>query len=145
MRTYKIKSDWRKTRGSDKIITTYSMNTDYINMPDNTLFKDNWDSITYSSLGVFSIQFRVYTHKVIYDETIQKKVRHYITNNISKRNITIVEQVSNKNDWNWYRVSLTIRTPQPTKVEIEKIIDDVSKIILDEEININSTTNNTIN
>lgn len=140
MRTYTIKTYWKKARETDNQI----MNTKYVNKPECVVFKKMWDTITYS-MGVLSIQFRVFTKHVLYDEVIQKKVKYYINNNISKRNITIVEQVSNKNDWNWYRVSLTIRTPQPTKVEIEKIIDDVSKIILDEEININSTTNNTIN
>lgn len=124
MRTYKIKTYWKKSRETDSQI----MNTKYVNKPECVVFKKIWDTITHL-MGVLSIQFRVFTKHVLCDEVIQKKVKYYINNNISKRNITIVEQVSNKNDWNWYRVSLTIRTPQPTKVEIEKIIDDVTNII----------------
>ena len=129
MRAYKIKSDWRKTRGSDKIITTYSMNIDYLNMPDNTLFKDNWDNITYLSLGVFSIQFRVLVKEEIDDEIVKRKVKHYITNNISRKNIVIVEEANNKGNCKCYRISLTMKTSLPTKTDIEKMIDDVTNII----------------
>lgn len=125
MRAYKIKSDWRKTRETDNQI----MNTKYVNKPECVVFKKMWDTITYS-MGVLSIQFRVFTKHALYNEVIQKKVKYYISNNYSKRNIVIVEQVSNKNDWSWYRISLTIKTSLPTKTDIEKLIDDVSKIIL---------------
>lgn len=125
MRTYTIKTYWKKTRETDSQI----MNTKYMNKPECVVFKKMWDTITYS-MGVLSIQFRVFTKHVLFDEVIQKKVKYYINNNYSKRNIVIVEQVSNKNDWSWYRVSLTIKTSLPTKTDIEKLIDDVSKIIL---------------
>lgn len=125
MRTYTIKTYWKKARETDNQI----MNTKYMNKPECVVFKKMWDTITYS-MGVLSIQFRVFTKHVLYDEVIQKKVKYYINNNYSKRNIVIVEQVSNKNDWSWYRVSLTIKTSLPTKTDIEKLIDDVSKIIL---------------
>lgn len=117
---------WRKVRNSN---TDFSIPSVFLTIPPLVKFKLN-DSVEYIDNKVLSIQFRVLVKQEIDEELIKRNVRHYITTNYSRKNIIILEEANNKKNCKCYRISLTIKTSLPTKVEIEKIIDDVSKIIL---------------
>lgn len=132
-----LMKEWRKGRDTD----SHVMSVKWVKKPQYVDFKNLWDTITYSN-GILSIQFRILVKQEIDEELIKRNVRHYITTNYSRKNIIILEEVNNKENCKCYRISLTMKTSLPTRVEIEKIIDDLCKIMLNEEINIDSTTNN---
>lgn len=109
----------------------YILTTSKVLTPDNINFKII-DSIEYTT-GVFSIQFHIDTKQEIEDiNYVAKQIKHYIKQEYSNKQITTVEYVRvHKNLWT-YRVTLTIKTEQPTTQQISHLIFKINEIINDE-------------
>lgn len=116
--------EWHKQRGRDGYILTSSK----VKTPDNINFK-LIDSIEYTT-GVFSIQFHINIKEEIEDTYyVAKQIKHYIKQRYGNKQITTVEYVRiHKNLWT-YRVTLTIKTPQPTTQQISQLIFKINEIV----------------
>lgn len=116
--------EWHKQRGRDGYVLTSSK----VKTPDNINFKII-DSIEYST-GVFSIQFHTDIQQEIEDiYYITKQIKYYIKQQYGNKQITTVEYVRvYKNLWT-YRVTLTIKTPQPTTQQISQLIFKINEIV----------------
>lgn len=119
--------EWHKQRGRDG----YVLSSSKVKTPDNINFK-LIDSIEYST-GVFSVQFHIDTKEEIEDiYYVTKQIKYYIKQQYGNKQITTVEYVRvYKNLWT-YRVTLTVKTPQPTVEDITGLIGDIGRIINNE-------------
>jgi hypothetical protein len=125
--SFLLSMEWHKMRGENGYILT----TSKVLTPDNINFKII-DSIEYAT-GVFSIQFHIDTKQEIEDiNYVAKQIKHYIKKEYSNKQITTVEYVRvHKNLWT-YRVTLTIKTEQPTTQQISHLIFKINEIVNDE-------------
>lgn len=116
--------EWHKQRGRDGYVLTSSK----VKTPDNINFKII-DSIEYST-GVFSVQFHIDIEQEIDDiYYVAKQIKHYIKQQYGNKQITTVEYVRvHKNLWT-YRVTLTVKTPQPTTQQISQLIFKINEIV----------------
>lgn len=119
--------EWHKQRGRDG----YVLSTAKVKIPDNINFKII-DSIEYTT-GIFSTQFHIDIKDEIEDiYYVAKQIKHYIKQRYGNKQITTVEYVRVfKNLWT-YRVTLTVKTPQPTVEDITGLIGDIGRIINNE-------------
>lgn len=116
--------EWHKQRGRDGYVLTSSK----VKTPDNINFKII-DSIEYST-GVFSLQFHIDIKEEI-DDTyyVSKQIKYYIKEKYGNKQITTVEYVRvYKNLWT-YRVTITVKTPQPTTQQISQLIFKINEIV----------------
>lgn len=116
--------EWHKQRGRDGYVLTSSK----VLTPDNINFKII-DSIEYTT-GVFSAQFHIDTKEEIEDTYyVAKKIKYYIKQQYGNKQITTVEYVRvHKNLWT-YRVTITVKTEQPTTQQISQLIFKINEIV----------------
>ena len=116
--------EWHKQRGRDGYILTSSK----VKTPDNINFKII-DSIEYST-GIFSVQFHIDIEQEIEDiYYVAKQIKHYIKQQYGNKQITTVEYVRvHKNLWT-YRVTITVKTEQPTTQQISQLIFKINEIV----------------
>lgn len=116
--------EWHKQRGRDGYVLTSSK----VKTPDNINFKII-DSIEYST-GVFSVQFHIDIEQEIDDiYYVAKQIKYYIKQQYGNKQITTVEYIRvYKNLWT-YRVTLTVKTPQPTTQQISHLIFKINEIV----------------
>ena len=116
--------EWHKQRGRDGYVLTSSK----VKTPDNINFKII-DSIEYTT-GVFSLQFHIDIQQEIQDTYyVAKKIKYYIKQQYGNKQITTVEYVRvHKNLWT-YRVTITVKTEQPTTQQISQLIFKINEIV----------------
>lgn len=119
--------EWHKQRGRDG----YVLSTSKVKTPDNINFKII-DSIEYTT-GVFSIQFHIDIQQEVEDiYYVAKQIKYYIKGKYGNKQIATVEYVRVYKDLWTYRVTLTVKTPQPTVEDITGLITDIGRIINNE-------------
>ena len=116
--------EWHKQRGRDG----YVLSSSKVLTPDNINFKII-DSIEYST-GIFSLQFHIDIEQEIEDiYYVAKQIKYYIKQQYGNKQITTVEYVRvYKNLWT-YRVTLTVKTSQPTTQQISHLIFKINEIV----------------